>query len=338
MQFIIDRGGANRVHFEIDASLISDSMLDFLGTVPPGRFDFEIGIQSTHAPALKAVHRPSNWDRISRNVKILQAQGKIHLHVDLIAGLPYEDLSSFTRSFDMVYALQADYLQLGFLKLLKGSPLRQAAEFYGYQYQDHPPYQVLSSPVLTYSELLFLSRVEKLVDWYYNSGKMRVTLAYVVEHIYNGQAIQFYRELAEYYEARSLFGIAHKSEVFYSNLSLFIACNHPEYKLVSNELLKYDYLKTHQQYTLPEGLQSFNPDDLNKIIYACAADREFVDQHLPTLRGKSARDIKKQIHLEYFRLDPRHWQHPQPVWLLFLYDRREKVAIQIIPVDMGNPR
>jgi len=150
--------------------------------------------------------------------------------------------------------------------------------------------------------------------------------------------MQFYRELSEYYEARSLFGIAHKSEAFYSNLFLFIACKYPEYKLVSNELLKYDYLKNHQQYTLPAWLQSFNPDDLNKIIYTFAADKEFVDQHLPTLQGKSARDIKKQIHLEYFRLDPCNWQHSQPMWLMFLYDRREKVAIQITPVDMGNAR
>lgn len=137
MRFIIETGSVSKFHFELEASLISDEMLEFLQTVPADKFNFEIGIQSTCPAALDEVRRKSDWPGISNNIKRLRSYDNIHLHLDLIAGLPYESYNEFAQSFNDVYALQPDVLQLGFLKLLKGSDIRKTATRHNYIYQEH---------------------------------------------------------------------------------------------------------------------------------------------------------------------------------------------------------
>lgn len=183
IDFIVAHRGTAKIHFEIDAGLFSEGMLDFLETVPPDLFNFEIGIQSTFEPALAAVRRRQDWNKLSHNIRRLQRYRNIHLHLDLIAGLPGEDYNCFRRSFNMVYDLQPDILQLGFLKVLKGSDLDHSSHQHGYIYQSQAPYQVLANCDLAYEEILLLARVEDMLAKYYNSGDMPRTAAYIVQEI-----------------------------------------------------------------------------------------------------------------------------------------------------------
>ena len=175
-EFIRDHHNGNTLfHFEIAAEYLPDAAYAVLAAMPEGAVQFEIGIQSANATTLQMVGRPAHPEILAE--RIARIPKHIHTHVDLIAGLPEEDLASFARSFDFAFGLGADMLQLGFLKVLPGSPMeRIAREDEGYQWSDFPPYEVLSSPALPYGDLLILKEVEQLVDTWHNSGLMRNAL------------------------------------------------------------------------------------------------------------------------------------------------------------------
>ncbi|MDH7498676.1 MAG: DUF4080 domain-containing protein, partial [Syntrophomonadaceae bacterium] len=191
-------------HFEVLGDRLDEGTLSLLDGVPPGRFRFEIGIQSTNQAVLRAVNRLMDWERMQAAVRRLTTAGRVAVHLDLIAGLPGEDWQSFARSFDAVYALQPDYLQLGFLKLLKGSVLRAQAPRWGYAFSPHPPYEVLRSGHLGYRELRRLHRIEDMVDRYHNSGDFRHCLRWFTGEVYQGEAFAFFEQLAGYWEERGL--------------------------------------------------------------------------------------------------------------------------------------
>ena len=183
--FIIDNHGKSIpegvcFHFEIGGDLLDDETLALLKTAPPGLIQFEIGLQSFHAETLEALNRKTDIDRLKSNIEQLLSFGNIHIHVDLIAGLPYEDLNSFAASFNMAYALRPHMLQLGFLKLLHGSVMRENPEKYPCLYAGEAPYAVRSTPWLTADELSELSDTEEVLDRLYNSGRFKRTLDYVL--------------------------------------------------------------------------------------------------------------------------------------------------------------
>ena len=150
-------------HFEIKADILSERVMDFLATVPKGRFQLEVGIQSTHQPTLKAINRQDNWEKLAANVKRLLSFGNMHIHVDLIAGLPYEDLPTFAKSFDDVYGLGADMLQLGFLKVLPGTQMRRETEQHDLRYMDEPPYEILATKYMPYEDMLYLKHLDNIL-------------------------------------------------------------------------------------------------------------------------------------------------------------------------------
>lgn len=189
--------GVTNFHFEMEAVLITDEMIPFLQTVRPGLFQFEIGVQSTNPDTLAAVDRRESFARIARRVRQLQQNRNIHLHLDLIAGLPYEGYESFAHSFDEVYALAPDQFQLGFLKLLKGSGLRRDREKFGIVSRESPPYEVLYTDALPFDALLKLHGIEDLVDSYYNSRRFTASLAYLMEFT---APFAFYEGFAAFYE------------------------------------------------------------------------------------------------------------------------------------------
>ncbi|MBT3318478.1 MAG: DUF4080 domain-containing protein [Clostridia bacterium] len=166
-------------HFEISANLLTDEMLALFRTVRVGLVQFEVGIQSTNQQTLKAINRNFDMTSLMRNTRALCTMSNIHVHVDLIAGLPYEDYASFSRSFNDVYALGAQQIQLGFLKVLKGSPMFDMADKYEIAYTDYPPYEVLSTHVLSYVELRELHRIADLVDVLHNSGNFKQTITHM---------------------------------------------------------------------------------------------------------------------------------------------------------------
>lgn len=191
--------GATNFHFELAGELLTDEAVAFLATVRLGLFQFEIGVQSTHAETLRAIQRPANLERLFGRVAALQKPANIHLHLDLIAGLPFEGYENFARSFNEVYAQRPHQLQLGFLKVLAGSGMERQAEEFGLCWQSTASFEVLYTRWLSYEELRRLSRVAHMVELYYNSGRF----SHLVGHLSAQFAtpFAFYEALADLYEA-----------------------------------------------------------------------------------------------------------------------------------------
>lgn len=328
MDFILKNNKTTKFHFEIGAELISDKFVDFLKNVPLGWFDFEIGVQSTFLPALNAVNRKTNWDILQEKIKSLTELGNIHIHLDLIAGLPYESYTEFSNSFNNLYNLKPDMLQLGFLKLLKGSPIREEANKYSYIYQAKPPYQVFSNHVITYDEMIRMNHIENLVNRYYNTHIIEETLNYVIEKIFSSNAFRFFEQFAEYWDNENLFYLGHKRDREYGIVKEFINVKYPNHTVMVNETLKYDYFKNNKSYHLPDKICTNTdintPDILNNIL----KDEEFVARSLPQMHGKTVREMKKYLHLEFFKFNPLQ-QYQDYGYLLFVYDSTKK-ANQII--------
>jgi radical SAM superfamily enzyme YgiQ (UPF0313 family) len=168
-------------HFEIAGDLLDEVTLELLKPAPKGAIQFEIGLQSFNPKTLEAISRKTSIDRLKGNIDKLRALGNIHIHIDLIAGLPYEDFESFAGSFNTAYTLGPHMLQLGFLKLLHGSPMRENPDIYPCRFSPAPPYEVLETPWLSPDELQRLRDAENALDSLYNSGRFRRTLAFVLE-------------------------------------------------------------------------------------------------------------------------------------------------------------
>lgn len=186
-------------HFEIAADLLDEEEIALLNSMRPGSVQLEIGVQSFHLTTLAAIGRKTDLEKIKKVVKELRNSRKVHQHLDLIAGLPYEDLVSFRQSFNAVYAMKPDQLQLGFLKVLKGSPLQKKVKEYGIVSKSCPPYEVLYTKWLSYEDIIQLKRVEEMVEVYYNSGQFITTMNYLLHFFADAYAIyeaaaKFYRE------------------------------------------------------------------------------------------------------------------------------------------------
>ena len=212
--------GVTNFHFEISADLLGEEELEVFRTMRPGLIQLEIGLQSTHPATVKEIHRTMNIEKVKKNMLAVHAMHNIHQHLDLIAGLPYEDFVTFQKSFNEAYAMKPDQLQLGFLKVLKGSYMEEQVEAYGLQYQDYQPYEVLCTKWITYDEILALKKVEEVVEVYYNSDQFAHTLPYLLSFF--DSPFTFYQTLGNYYEMNDLFGIGFKREARYEALRQFV--------------------------------------------------------------------------------------------------------------------
>jgi len=179
-EYIIAMETECRFHFEVAADLFDERMLSLLEIAPTGRIQFEIGLQSFHEPALNATSRQMDMKKAEQNIRTLMKMQNIHIHIDLIAGLPYETLDNFKDSFDRAYTLDTHHLQLGFLKLLHGSLLRTQAQDFGIKYSQSPPYEIKSSPWLSYKDILTIKQTENALQHTRNKGRFLTTLDYVL--------------------------------------------------------------------------------------------------------------------------------------------------------------
>ena len=226
-------------HFEIKADILSEHVMDFLATVPKGRFQLEIGIQSTHQPTLKAINRQDNWEKLAANVKRLLSFGNMHIHVDLIAGLPYEDLPTFAKSFDDVYGLGADMLQLGFLKVLPGTQMRRETEQHDLRYMDEPPYEILATKYMPYEDMLYLKHLDNILDQTANSGGFKYTLRALLRA--SGMtAFAFYRQLTQWWVKAGFYPQTHNAKGVAAILKQFIEENYVEQQTELLEILRFD--------------------------------------------------------------------------------------------------
>lgn len=207
-KFLIEHdNGVTNFHFEISADLLTDEEIALIGQMRPGLIQLEIGVQSTNDATITEIHRTMQLDRLKAVVRSIQEKENIHEHLDLIAGLPYEGYETFARSFDEIYALKPNQLQLGFLKVLKGSYMYEHAAEYGLVYRSRPPYEVLKTNWLKFGEILRIRQVEEMLEVYYNSGQYATAIR-LLETQY-ASAFAMFAELGTFYEEHGYFGMGH---------------------------------------------------------------------------------------------------------------------------------
>lgn len=284
-------------HFEVAADILDDDIITLLASAPDGLFQLEIGVQSTNRETLNIIKRKMDFLKVENVVKRLREPNNVHLHLDLIAGLPREDFLSFNNSFDHVYNLQPHQLQLGFLKLLKGSNLREKAGEYGLVYQDNPPYEVLKNAELSYDDLLVLKRVEDLVERYYNSCRYVQTLDYVVNDHPQGP-FAFYYDFSKYLDENGVESLgSHENQV--KLLLEYIIQQNPHMKSLYQDLIKLDWLLFERKKNLPSWLmgRSEGNADLTLDFLRNPAN---IEKYLPHLHDVHAKKIYKLILVEEF--------------------------------------
>ena len=238
--------GVTNFHFEISADLLREEEMELMSRMRPGLIQLEIGVQSTNPDTIRAIHRNMDLKKLEASVARVKSFGNIHQHLDLIAGLPCEDYESFRRSFEQVYRMKPDQLQLGFLKVLKGSSMYHEAQKYEILYKEKEPYEVLSTAWLSYEDILKLKMVESMVEVYYHSGQFRKTLSWI-ETFYQ-EMFSFYESLGAYYEEKGYEEISHSRLRRYEILLEFLkektqlpvntASQHMVYDLYLREKLK----------------------------------------------------------------------------------------------------
>ena len=325
MQYLAAADTKTVFHFEIKADILSPRAVKFLQTVPKGRFQLEIGVQSTDPDVLRVIGRKDNWELLKENVTALRERGNIHLHLDLIAGLPLESLEIFARSFDDVYGLHPHALQLGFLKVLSGTEMEKVSGLYGLVYMDRPPYEILSTGCMNYREMRFLKILEEVFDLTANSGRFIFTLAYLSEQVGQGSAFVFYRELTEWYRQKKLAGLGHNAMETAGMLFTYVKERQPELLFPVRELLRLDVL---------QHLPNFKPDWLmwrTVINYEKASafwrNEELVRKYVPDYSFKNWRTLHKKYALEEFLFNP--WtREKKSVFVLVNYNEMRLTRIE----------
>lgn len=292
IRFLAEQQCSTQFHFEIAADLINDEIIDILKSAPEGRFLLEIGVQSTNRQTLEAIDRKADYSEIADAVKKLK--GYAHMHLDLIAGLPYEDIGSFARSFDEVMELEPDVLQLGFLKLLRGTKIRNEYDKHGYVFEDEPPYEVLFNKYISYEELLKLHDIESVFEKYYNSGDFKNSLRELSKK-YTSK-FEMYSELADFFEKRGYFDIGISQQRLYALLAEFCGSG------AIRDYIKLDYfINTHNPSTPEWSLSPYNRK-LLKYRFDILSD-EFIAESLSEYSGQPVKEIIKSLWFEEFDYD-----------------------------------
>lgn len=297
MKYLAENGKNTTFHFEIKADLLNKEVLDFLQTVPAGRFQFEIGVQSTNPETLQAVGRVDNWQKLAENVKVLLGFGNIHLHLDLIAGLPYENIDVFGKSFNDVYFLNPHMLQLGFLKVLPGTVMRNQTAEHGLVYMDEPPYEILATKYISYDELRFLKILEDVFDHTYNTGKFEKVLSRLVE-IENGNPFALYKKLTQWWIERGEYPKGHNVRGVALLLLKFIKEHYDEYRDDLTEKLRFDIFAKQPGWKPKEF--AWHEAELNEAVMDFWRNKEVVRKYLPGYDFSTWREIKKKYPIEYF--------------------------------------
>ncbi len=314
--------GVTNFHFEITADIIDEETIDFLKTVRKGLFQFEIGVQSTNPHTIHAINRNVDFKKLSGIVKQIKAGGNIHQHLDLIAGLPHEDYASFGKSFNDVYGLEPEQLQLGFLKVLKGSMLHQKQKEYEIIYHDMAPYEVLTTHVLPYDDTLRLKYIEEMVETYYNSGKFLYTLAYLVP---------LYDSPFSFYETLSQFWL--KEGCQYKGLSKIGLCDvlfdfvqeNPAVDLRKFQwAMKFDIALHEKPKKLPQWLTvGGNGQEYERIT------AKLVQKYIPSYADAEKKTLIKNTYLDVFGEE-------ETKAILFDYGHRDLLGnaeYRVIPMD-----
>ncbi|ALP91862.1 MULTISPECIES: B12-binding domain-containing radical SAM protein [Clostridium] len=278
-EFLINSDTETQFHFEISADILKDEEIEILSKAPEGRFQFEVGVQTTNDEVLRNINRFVNFSHIKEKVEELMAIKNIKQHLDLIAGLPGEDYISFKKSFNDVYSIRPEEIQLGFLKLLKGSSMREEANRYGMEYSPYPPYEILKTDMVSYEEMLKLKKVEEMVDKYYNSGKFNYIIKYFENKFHS--PFEFYYKLGVFFENKGYFNKNIGNIEYYK---VFLDFNYEilkEDNKFINEIVKFNYLLYNKKRGLPDFLRSNISKEEEKEIKSSLREKySFKEYHL----------------------------------------------------------
>lgn len=276
--------------FEVYADLLDDELIDYLNAnLPTGFFRFEIGIQSTYEPTNQAVKRKQNFSLLAGNIQKLMNGGKVDLHLDLIAGLPFETFERFVQSFNDVFELKAKEVQLGFLKMLRGTNLRRDAREYGYTYNEKAPYEIRANNSISVEELQRIHNAEHTLEKYWNSGRFKLTMNEIVENQYKGRYFEFFDELGIYQVANQFPDRGYQLEDLFSSLHNF---------LLSKDINLFDTLRTdyYNNFTLrPHGFwkKTMEKKERKQLLYTIGQDKPFLYKH-----GLTRKIIEKQAVID----------------------------------------
>ncbi|HIX48167.1 MAG TPA: B12-binding domain-containing radical SAM protein [Candidatus Mediterraneibacter pullicola] len=285
-----DRGITN-FHFEVAADLLNDEEIELIRSMRPGLIQLEIGVQSANERTIREIQRTMKLDQVRDRVARIKEMKNVHQHLDLIAGLPYEGYDSFARSFDIVYDMEPEQLQLGFLKVLKGALMHDKAEEYQLLYQDRPPYEVLSTKWLSYGELIRLKQIEEMVEVYYNSGQFRNTIKHLRKEFSSPFAM--YEALAAYYRENGLFGRQYSRIARYEILHHFIEVGKQQEYLewLTLDLYLRDNVKNRPPFL---GENKVTKEEASAFYRAEASERRYLKGY----EGYDSRQMRKMTHLE----------------------------------------
>jgi radical SAM superfamily enzyme YgiQ (UPF0313 family) len=291
---LIDQGGNTNFHFEMTGDLIDDEMIALLNTAPPGLIQLEIGVQSTAPATLSAIGRKISVTRTEEHVTKLLDQHNIHIHLDLIAGLPHETYGVFKSSFNRVIALDPDMLQLGFLKCLKGTRIRKESEIHDYQYASFPPYEIISNKYISAAELYQLRQIEVLVDRYFNSGAFKYSLAFVFAARIYSTPFDFFEAFSSYWDSQGYYDVGKSKEQLFGILLGFFK-DHQKSEQIG-EWLKFDFLA--RELRLPAGMSDTSPD--KEWIFEFLKDPQNIETYLGSFINLAPKKIYTQVKFQYF--------------------------------------
>ncbi|HAN44870.1 MAG TPA: B12-binding domain-containing radical SAM protein [Ruminococcaceae bacterium] len=313
--------GYTNFHFEISADLIDSETLNLLKTMRKGLIQLEIGVQTVNEKTLAEINRTTNLKKLFENVKTIKSFNNIHLHLDLIAGLPFEDYNSFISSFNTVYACRPQQLQLGFLKLLKGSPMLANTQKHGIAYRDKAPYEVLFTSYISYDEMLKLKYVEEMVELYYNSGRFNAVVEYMQQKF--SSPFEFFYRLSQFYFGGGYHQRQHSKDAYYTILYDFMLEAFGKIEENFKWLCKFDILCNEKPKKLPEWLNADITADKKYEILDFYSSEDNVKKYLENYIGCEPKWIAKTAHIECFAFNPITGDESAPTVLLFDYSKRD---------------
>jgi len=321
LQFIKENdNGVTNFHFEVAAELLTNEQIEILNSLRPGLVQLEVGVQSTNAETLTAVNRKTELDSLKKTVAAVREKNNVHIHLDLIAGLPKEDLESFKNSFNEVYRMNPHQLQLGFLKVLSGAPMEGMAEDNGILYQSKPPYEVLSTKWLSYDDIILLKKVEELVEVYTNSGQFVYSMMYLQKFVKT--PFELFERLAAFYEDNHYAGLKLSRNKRYEILwefaaqEVFTEISGEESRNAFCQILFFDYCLREKPKSRPNFVKQTQMDKqaLKEVYASFGVKREEEGMH----------------DIEFFSFDPVKTAvmgeiTGEPCYVLFSYEEREKM-------------
>lgn len=342
--------GVTNFHFEIAADLIGEEELSIFQKMRPGLIQLEIGLQSTNPQTIQEIRRVMDVEKVKSTLLKIRSFGNIHQHLDLIAGLPYEDFESFQKSFQDAYEMKPNQLQLGFLKILKGSYMGEQTENYELQYREVQPYEVLSTKWISYDEILKLKMVEEMVEVYYNSDQFEHILPYVISFF--PSPYDFYENLGQYYEEKELFGIGFKRENRYQVLRNFFReinekkedeTSHIESRMkIFDSLLTFDFYLRENAKTRPAWAKE---EPIEKSVYYTFFKNGGNEEVSLFKEGYDFKVAARKMHIEPIATEALIWlkdkvQEGQNKeewrYCLFDYDNRNPLTKDAKVVFMGK--